>query len=203
MGKPHEKARVDLLAQDRILAACRQEISTTGVRGLRVQLVAKRARVSLGLVYYHFKDRAGLLDATVDAVNRAALARSRKLGAGLAGADAVIEALVAEFGDAADVRVDSVVWNEIRGMAVFDADLQRSLAQTTHEWERSLAAALARAGVPDHASPTVTTLLTALVEGLSSRWLSGQVETAEAQHLVRVGARAILDATNRTDTREN
>ena len=38
----------------------------------------------------------------------------------------------------------------------------------------------------------ILTLLTALVEGLSSRWLSGQLGTADAQRLVRAGADAIL-----------
>lgn len=58
-------------ARERILQACRREIAASGVRGLRVQRVAQRAGVSLGLAYYHFADRAGLIDATIESVNQA------------------------------------------------------------------------------------------------------------------------------------
>ncbi|WP_295012559.1 TetR/AcrR family transcriptional regulator [uncultured Microbacterium sp.] len=176
-------------ARERILRASRQEIARTGVRGLRVQRVAKRAGVSLGLVYYHFEDRSGLLNATIDAVNLAVQERNPDPDDG---SSAVVDLLVAEFDDEGDVRDDSVVWNEIRAIAVFETDLQNGLSRSTAEWELRLHGPLAQAGVAEEQIPEVATLLTALVEGLSSRWLSGQLGTADAQRLVRAGADAIL-----------
>jgi len=196
----------ELDARERILQACRREIATHGVRGLRVQRVAKDAGVSLGLVYYHFEDRAGLLSATIDAVNEAVQTRQPEFTPSQAGRDAVAELLAAEFGDEAGTREDSVVWNEIRAIAVFERELQEALGTTTRAWEARLAAPLARSGVPDSAIPATATLLTALVEGLSSRWLSGQLDTSTAQQLVRSGSSAILDAAvdaaGRTSARE-
>jgi AcrR family transcriptional regulator len=181
-------------ARERILVASRQEIADNGVRGLRVQQVAKRAGVSLGLVYYHFEDRAGLLNATIDAVNRAVQERGPQPDESLPAGEAVAEMLVAEFGTEGTTRADSVVWNEIRAIAVFETELQPALARTTREWEERLAEPIARSGVPADAVADTAVLLTGLVEGLSSRWLSGQVDTESAQRLMRIGTEAILTA---------
>lgn len=177
-------------ARERILLASRHEIARSGVRGLRVQRVAKRAGVSLGLVYYHFEDRAGLLNATIEAVNTAV--QERGPSATEHGTDSVIDLLVAEFEEDSDVRDDSVVWNEIRAIAVFETELQAALGRSTREWEQRLYAPLQKAGVPEEELATTTTLLTALVEGLSSRWLSGQIDVTAAKTLIRAGAEAIL-----------
>lgn len=182
-------------AQTRILEATRQEIAESGVRGLRVQQVAKRAGVSLGLVYYHFTDRAGLLNATIDAVNKAVQERETPPHAGLSATETIVQLLVEEFGDEGTTRADSVVWNEIRAIAVFETELQGSLAEVTHDWEARLAGPLARVGVPEGEIRIIATLLTSLVEGISSRWLTGQLDTAAAQQLMRAGTTAILSHT--------
>lgn len=184
----------ELDARERILAATQQEIADRGVRGLRVQQVAKRAGVSLGLVYYHFDDRSGLLNATIDAVNQAVQERGPQADATIPAVDAVTEMLVAEFDDSGLIRDGSVVWNEIRAIAVFETELQAPLLHTTREWEARVAAALTQAGVPDATVGDTATLLTSLVEGLSSRWLTGQLDTAAAQRLMRSGAAAVLAA---------
>lgn len=179
-------------ARERILLASRQEIARSGVRGLRVQRVAKRAGVSLGLVYYHFEDRAGLLNATIDAVNVAVQERGPSATATDSGTSSVIDLLVAEFEEDSSVRDDSVVWNEIRAIAVFETELQAALGRSTREWEQRLHVPLSKAGVRAEDLTETATLLTALVEGLSSRWLSGQIDTAAAKTLIRAGAEAIL-----------
>jgi AcrR family transcriptional regulator len=178
--------------RERILAACRHEIAASGVRGLRVENVAKRARVSVGLVYYHFKDRSGLLNATISAVNDAAQARVPVIDPASDSSEIVERMLAAEFGDDALTRDDSVVWNEIRAIAVFEADLQRALSSTTSEWESQVGEQVAAAGIPHAAVADTATLLTSLVEGLSSRWLTDQIDTASALRLIRAGAAAIL-----------
>lgn len=181
-------------AATRILDACRQEIAQHGVRGMRVQRVAKRAGVSLGLVYYHFTDRVGLLAATVDHINETAQGRGRTAATTLHGADAVTQALLSEFDDDAETRGGSVVWNEIRAVAVFEPDMQQALAASTRDWEQGLLPALAETGVPEAERQERAALLTALVEGLSSRWLSGQITAAAARTLMSDGIAALLGA---------
>ncbi|SKW13398.1 Putative transcriptional regulator, TetR family [Mycobacteroides abscessus subsp. massiliense] len=55
--------------QDAILQASAAAIAENGVRGLRVSDVAQVAGVSSGLLYYHFKDRDGLLAAALTYIN--------------------------------------------------------------------------------------------------------------------------------------
>ncbi|MEW1987606.1 TetR/AcrR family transcriptional regulator [Brevibacterium casei] len=178
----------------RILEATRQEIAANGVRGLRVQNVAKRAGVSLGLVYYHFEDRSGLLTATIDSVNQAVEGRVLRPGTSRGDTEAIIDQLAGEVGDESALRSDSVVWNEIRAIAVFEAELREALATTTRDWEKRFGELLRSLGLGERAVDDTATLLTSLVEGISGRWLSAQLETAEAQRLIRLGAGSILAA---------
>lgn len=185
-------------ARGRILAACREEIAERGLRGLRVQDVAKRAGVSLGLVYYHFTDRAGLLRAVLESVNDAAAERGAA-AAHAPGEDPVLAALAEEFGDDPEVRGNSVVWNEMRALAVFEADLRSPLAASTRLWNDAIAERLRAdpAGqdpATGRASSDRAVLLTVLVEGLSSRWLSGQIDTTEALRLLSAGTATIRAA---------
>lgn len=48
-----------------ILEAAVRVIARNGVRGLRVEELAAEAGVSTALIYYHFKDRAGLVQRTL------------------------------------------------------------------------------------------------------------------------------------------
>ncbi len=182
----------DLDARERILEASRAEIAASGVRGLRIQRVAKRAGVSLGLIYYHFDDRAGLLHETLEAVNRAVQERSPAPDPSLPPEQVVADLLAAEFGDGNGIRDDSVVWNEIRAIAVFETELRPALSDATQDWQARFAEPLAALGVPESAIADTSTLLTGLVEGLSSRWLSGQLDTETAQRLMRAGTAAVL-----------
>ncbi|MEB4613101.1 TetR family transcriptional regulator C-terminal domain-containing protein, partial [Leucobacter sp. M11] len=99
--------------------------------------------------------------------------------------------LCAEFGDAANIREGSIVWNELRAAAVFDSERARQLAASTTDWQlrvveliRAAEPALSREDAEARALS-----LTALVEGLSGRWLTGQLTAAEAQSAVRAALR--------------
>jgi len=177
----------ELDARERILKACRNEIARYGERGLRVQRVAKQAGVSLGLVYYHFDDRVGLLNATVDYINEAAERRGRRAAMGMHGMELLEQILLSEFDDDIATRDGSVVWNEIRAAAVFEPEMQPALRASTARWEQSLMSALAEAGVSATEMHSRAILLTAIVEGLSSRWLSGQIAADTARNLMRIG----------------
>ncbi|MGL3805618.1 TetR/AcrR family transcriptional regulator [Paeniglutamicibacter sp. R2-26] len=180
--------------QTRILEACARRISENGVRGMRVQDVAKEAGVSSGLLYYHFTDRDGLLAATLRYVNDSSLSRRHGLEARTDESYAEIRRhLLAEIEDVDTVKANSIVWNEIRAIAVFEPALAEHLEASTAAWQ-SFVADLVRAHRPmdEPAAQQISLLLTTLVEGLSGRWLSGQITTEQAQAALDAGIEALV-----------
>ncbi|MFJ4095982.1 TetR/AcrR family transcriptional regulator [Kitasatospora sp. NPDC089913] len=181
-----------------ILRAATRVIARRGVRGLRVGELAAEAGVSTSLIYYHFSDRAGLLRRTLDFISDRAdhytaepdpAPRTEDPRADLE------QVLLLELQDTADVRENSIAWGELRATAVFEPDLREDLARTTHTWVHDVAELLARADpggtAPAHAAAAER--LTALVEGLSVRWLSGSLPVEHARLLLRGAIGAELD----------
>ncbi len=184
-----------------ILQAAARIIARSGVRGLKVDEVASAAGVSTPLLYYHFESRAGLVRATLEAAGDAApsSALTEGPGPGETGFEAVERSLLAELDDSAEVRDNAVVWGEVAASAVFDESLRTDLRQVVENWRHEVAegvrAGLAdgsiRAGIdPGRAAET----LTALVDGLCTRWLSGTVERARARELLSAELRERLSA---------
>ncbi|MFC7303995.1 TetR/AcrR family transcriptional regulator [Streptomyces monticola] len=175
-----------------ILEAAVRVIARDGVRGLRVEKLAAEAGVSTALIYYHFKDRAGLVGRTLQFV-------SDRAGS-YTDADAVAtpddprreleQRLLLELQDSDEVRENSIAWGELRASAVFDAALREDLGEATTVWCREIAdlvRAAQAAGTARHdADPdAVAERLTALVEGLSERWHSGSLERGRARALLQ------------------
>ena len=50
-----------LTSRERIKLAARQELSDSGILGLRMEVVAEKAQVSVQLIYKYYKNREGLL----------------------------------------------------------------------------------------------------------------------------------------------
>ncbi|MFE0464605.1 TetR/AcrR family transcriptional regulator [Kitasatospora sp. NPDC058965] len=173
-----------------ILMAATRVIARRGVRGLRVGELATEAAVSTALIYYHFTDRAGLLRETLAFISDRAdrYTAERDPGAHPGGPRAELEqVLMLELQDTADVRENSTAWGELRATAVFEPGLREDLAKVTHTWVYEIADLLARAR-PDGTAPAhaaAAERLTALVEGLSTRWLSGSLPLDHARQLVR------------------
>ncbi|MGW9413560.1 TetR/AcrR family transcriptional regulator [Arthrobacter cupressi] len=171
----------------KILTAATTCIARNGVRGLRVNDVAKEAGVSSGLLYYHFTDRAGLLAATLDYINKQVGKDDTPASPAAADGDRHLRHLLLdEIKDDPEVRRNSVAWNELRACSVFEQDLSEPLSRTTAEWNREIARALVAAGHgagEDEAAATAE-ILTCLVEGISGRWLSGFVSTDHARSLL-------------------
>lgn len=169
--------------KERILEACERVIARSGLRGFRLSEVAREAGVSIGLLPYHFGDRDGLLQAALDHVNESA-ARRAVQDRPVADARARLTALLcSEFGDEAQLRAGSITWNELRAAAVFDRAQATALARSTSAWQGEVRALVQTASPGADAAP-IALALTALVEGLSGRWLTGQLTTAEAQALL-------------------
>ncbi|MGW0897816.1 TetR/AcrR family transcriptional regulator [Streptomyces goshikiensis] len=173
-----------------ILEAAVRVIARNGVRGLRVEELAAEAGVSTALIYYHFKDRAGLIRRTLAFISDRA---TDYTDAALADTDharaTLLHLLMGELQDTERVRENSIAWGELRATAIFDPDLREPLAESTRNWTRDTAEAIADAQAASRADLRVSPLdaadrLTALVEGLSERWLSGSLTLDRARALL-------------------
>lgn len=181
-----------------ILEAAARLIARRGVRGLRVEEVSAEAGVSTALIYYHFKDRTGLLRRTLEFINRRAV---RYTDTAFDVSDdprtQLTEILLRELQDVPHVRENSAAWGELRATAVFDPDLRELLATATRGWNDDLADLILRARAADPAlagtdPQAAAERLTALVEGVSERWLSGTTSLQRAHELIRGAVEAEL-----------
>ncbi|WP_441248585.1 TetR/AcrR family transcriptional regulator [Kitasatospora sp. McL0602] len=171
------------------MEAAARVIARRGVRGLRVEELAAEAGVSTALIYYHFKDRTGILRATLEFINDRAERYTTERDADaepLDGRGELEQTLMLEFQDAPEVRENSTAWGELRASAVFEPELREDLARSTLVWVQEVAALLGKvrpmAGAATLAGSAER--LTALVEGLSMRWLSGSLPVAHARELM-------------------
>ncbi len=164
-------------------------IAQDGVRGLRVEKLAAEAGVSTALIYYHFKDRSGVLHAALAHINNRAL---RYTDHAFTDADArtqLEQILLLELQDTDEVRGNSIAWGELRASAVFTHDLREPIDVTTRAWVADVET-LIREGQSagsvgaDVAPADAAERLTALVEGLSERWHSGSITLVRARQLL-------------------
>ncbi|MFJ4714358.1 TetR/AcrR family transcriptional regulator [Streptomyces sp. NPDC088785] len=177
--------------QRTILEAAVRTIARSGVRGLRVEEVAAEAGVSTSLLYYHFKDRAGLVRRTLEFVNDRAGDSADPAAARDQSPRGLLEhQLLMEIQDSPTVREDSTAWGELRAAAVFEPDLQVTLAQSTQVWVEEIAESIKASQLTGQARRdadpyAAAERLTSLVEGLSERWLSGSLAQDRAVVLLR------------------
>ncbi|WP_369213992.1 TetR/AcrR family transcriptional regulator [Streptomyces flavofungini] len=183
-----------------ILEAAARLIARRGVRGLRVEEVAAEAGVSTALIYYHFKDRAGLLRRTLEFIGGRAV---RYTDPALETSDdprvQLTGMLLLELQDTPRVRENSAAWGELRASAIFDPDLREPLAAATAEWVGDVADLIGQVwaargtDAAGDAPKAAAERLTALVEGLSDRWLNGTVTLDRARDLLRGALTTELD----------
>ncbi|WP_067825120.1 TetR/AcrR family transcriptional regulator [Nocardia inohanensis] len=192
--------------RESILRASATAIAERGVRGLRVSDIAQVAGVSPGLLYYHFKDRDGLLAAALTYINDEARAYRQAAGGPGASREQLIDYVLAEIQDTPAVLENSLAWNELRACAVYEEPLREPLARTSEQWTRETAEAIrgaqAAGEVPDAVdADQVATVITALTEGLSARWLSGELSAERAREQLRATVELLIPAKGRTRTR--
>lgn len=167
----------------RILAACEHVIAAGGLSRFRLQDVADEAGVSIGLLSYHFGDRDGLLEAALDHVADNGENHSAQAG-DLEPRARLRASLWADFGDEPGVREGSITWNEVRANAVFERARATALTRATDRWQRSMATLISAAHPADPDPGKTALLLTSLVEGLSGRWLTGQITADQARAVI-------------------
>ncbi|MFJ6017556.1 TetR/AcrR family transcriptional regulator [Streptomyces sp. NPDC092952] len=173
-----------------ILEAAARVIARRGVRGLRVEELAAEAGVSTALIYYHFKDRTGILRQTLEFINNRAerYTTSRDPdGPAPTPREELDDTLLLELQDTVEVRENSSAWGELRASAVFHEELREDLARATLTWVQDVAALLGQVQPMASASSLAGAAerLTALLEGLSMRWLSGGIRIEHARDLMR------------------
>ncbi|MEZ0068140.1 AcrR family transcriptional regulator [Streptacidiphilus sp. MAP12-20] len=172
-----------------ILRAATRVIARRGVRGLRVEELAKEAGVSTSLIYYHFNDRAGILRRTLEFINDRAdrYTAERDANVDVDPRSDLEQALLLELQDTPEVRENSTAWGELRASAIFEPELREDLAKATLTWVHETADLIGRARptgtAPAHAAAAER--LTALLEGLSVRWLSGSLPLEHARRLLK------------------
>ncbi|PWK74436.1 regulatory TetR family protein [Streptomyces sp. CG 926] len=194
-----------------ILEGAARVIARRGVRGLRVSDLAVEADVSTALIYYHFKDRTGILRHALAFISDRAdrytgatgepggadepgAATGSGTAAGVGAAPPTMEPhrrleriLLLEFQDLPEVRENSTAWGELRAHTIFDPELRDELTTAGAAWVEEVADLLAAVcpAAPGAAVTAAAERLTALLEGLSSRWLSGLVPVEHARDLMR------------------
>ncbi len=187
---PTERGEPPRDNREAILVAVAKVIARRGVRGLRVEDVAREAGVSAPLLYYHFGSRAGLVKAALE--HASDRAPSTALGEPLPanGLESVTAALLDELSEHPDVRDNAVVWGEISASAVFEGDLRVDVKRVNDAWRSNVAEAI-RTGVADGSiragvePEAAADLLISLVDGLCTRWLAGTIDRSRAVELLR------------------
>ncbi|MGW6541010.1 TetR/AcrR family transcriptional regulator [Streptomyces sp. NPDC055051] len=193
------------MATDRrnaILEGAARVIARRGVRGLRMEELAAEAGVSTALIYYHFKDRAGVLRHTLEFISDRADRYTSGGDAPDLPRDArqeLVQSLLLEFQDLPEVRENSTAWGELRASAVFEPELRGDLARATLTWIHDVADLLGgiRPTAPAPALTASAERLTGLLEGLSTRWLSGALPLPHARELVKEAVTLELERLSR------
>ncbi|WUQ03246.1 TetR/AcrR family transcriptional regulator [Streptomyces sp. NBC_00250] len=173
-----------------ILEASARTIARRGVRGLRMDELAAEAGVSTALVYYHFKDRAGILRRTLEFITDRAgrYARGQHDTEGPTNPRELLElSLLLEFQDLPEVRENSTAWGELRASAIFEPELREELAEAGAAWIRQTTELLALAQPAATTAEVISSAerLTALREGLNARRLGGILRPEHARELMR------------------
>ncbi|MFB6526373.1 MULTISPECIES: TetR/AcrR family transcriptional regulator [unclassified Streptomyces] len=180
------------MATDRrtaILEAAARTIARRGVRGLRTEELAAEAGVSTALVYYHFKDRAGILRHTLEFITD----RAKRHSLARQGSDGPVDprellgmALQLEFETLSEMHENATTWSELRAGAIFEPELRGALAAASAAWVQHVAGllTLARPAASAAERDASAERLTALREGLSARRLSGVLRPDHARELL-------------------
>lgn len=174
-----------------ILDSAVVDIATHGTRGMRVQRVAKGAGVSVALIYHYFTDRSTLLNAALHHIEERANTYTSPVSTE-SPLERLTVALFREIQDDAAVRTNSAAWGELRDTAIFDPSLRDTIKELTAQWVSDTEQLVRDCNPTATNAREVAILLTCLVEGISGRWLSGQISTGEAQVVLATGIATLL-----------
>jgi AcrR family transcriptional regulator len=184
--------------RDAILRSSAQEIARHGIRGLRVTDVANNAGVSTALLYYHFTDRAGLLDAALQFMTEQAQSYRTHLDAASDSAwQRLLNHVTQEFQDDPVVVETTMAWNELRASSVYEPELRTSLVAATAIWRNEIAesiqAAIDAGEIPDRIDAQASArVIVALMEGIGGQWMGGEFTVPEVHELLTATVTTLL-----------
>jgi AcrR family transcriptional regulator len=184
--------------RESILRASAQEIARHGIRGMRVADVAANAGVSTALLYYHFTDRTGLLDAALTFMtDRAYSYRSVLDTPGDSAWQRLLNHVSQEFQDDPIVVETTKAWNELRASAVYEPELREPVAKATAAWREEIIESIELAkqsgeidGAIDSESNSV--VIVALMEGLSAQWMCGELSVDDTHAMLTAAVTGLL-----------
>lgn len=176
--KTSPSARSPSLGPEAWIAAGWQAIAREGVAGVRIEPLAAKLGVTKGSFYWHFTDRAALLDALLDDWERrgtlAVIEHVNQSSRDARGRLATLFRYTTAVPDAAGVE------HAVRAWGASDAKVRRLLAKVDEQRERYVAEQLVEAGVPeDRAKLRARSLYLALI-GEYTRVAHGAPQTHRA-----------------------
>lgn len=147
------------------------------------------------MIYYHFGSRADLIHAVMHFANdRAPSTAVAKLSDDERSDSAyslLSTALLGDIEDSTAAREFCVVWQELTASAVFDPELRRHVDEVSTDWTEKITSII-KVGQQDGSiradidAKLESELLTSLLDGLISRWLSGSLGRERISELLLV-----------------
>lgn len=193
------------VSRERIADAARTEIEEKGILGLRVQDVARKANVSVPLIYKYYGDRDGLLCEVLSRLftetTRVQMERGatviRAAGQNVT-ADDIVVALVTDDHEAMVRRRSQMVQilaaaSEIPALGEYVRNAHAEIQKT---YEGFLRQVFVELGVDEELpAASLATLINAATFGMALDDLlgDGAVDKAEFTQLIRVLVRAVMD----------
>jgi AcrR family transcriptional regulator len=178
------------------LDAAVRVIARVGARSMRVEDVAREAGASTPLVYYYFDNRHELLTEAFGHAN-AALLGPEPVDDGSDARERMISYLLSEITTEADTSNTWAFWSELAASAVFDESLRKPINDAYEGWAHRVSLLIAegqRDGSIDGSFDALATAetLTALMDGLSSRWILGGLDDERAERLARAAIAQVI-----------
>lgn len=181
------------------LDAAVRVIARVGARSTRVEDVAREAGVSTPLVYYYFDGRHQLLTEAFRHANASMIGAHPASEMKGTGRERVVRYLLLEINRDEETTRTWAFWSELAATAVFDEELRKPINDAYESWGDQVALLIAhgqRDGSIDSALDTQSAAdsLTALMDGLSSRWILGGIADGRAEEIAVAAIERILGA---------
>jgi AcrR family transcriptional regulator len=185
-----------------MLEATVEVIAESGIRGLRLEDVARRIDVAVSLIYYHFGNRIDLLRETFQYLNEQS---PSTILAGPEASDAferLQSGMVNEF-IRPRARSYAVAWSELTSYAVFEPRLRVDIDAVTGVWVTAVQTVIA-SGKDDGSirrdivAEDEAQILTSLLDGLLFRWISRSLSVEHGTALIRMALRQHLAVATKT-----
>jgi AcrR family transcriptional regulator len=170
------------------LDAAVRVIARVGARSMRVEDVAREAGVSTPLVYYYFDGRHQLLTEAFRHANASMLGTHLDADRGGSGRERLMRYLRFEIESDEETTRMWAFWSELAASAVFDEDLRKPINDAYETWGDQVVLLVEQGqrdgSIDPSLDPRLTAdTLTALMDGLGSRWILGGVDDRRAEEI--------------------